>query len=144
MGMRVLEYGDLEQRVVEGIKGNLTALDVVGEPAFGVGIRVIPPHSKVPKPGLPHARGRRILFTLRGSGTLSNGEYYEKLVAGKFAVLDDGEFPGFMTQDDELVVLEIRNDAAARAVPPTIAATLPMTVDAPSAVRPTTSYDQVD
>lgn len=142
MGMRVLEYTDLEQRVVEGIKGTLTALDVVGDESFGVGLRIVPPNAKVPKPGLSYAKGRRVLFTLRGSGTVTNGEYYEKLAPGKFVVLDDGEHPSFMTNDEEMVILEIRHDPMGKVLPPTVALTLPMSVDAPSATR-ATRYDSV-
>lgn len=140
--MRVLDYTDLEQRSVEGLRGTMTAFDVVGSEGLGVGLRVIPPNSKVPKPGLPYARGRRVLFTLRGSGTVTNGEYYEKIVAGKFVTLDEGENPSFTTQEDELVVLEIRYNELGKVLPPTVAVTLPMSVD--QAARPrATSYDQV-
>lgn len=141
MGMRILNHDNLETRVVEGVKGSMQSLDVVGDESFGVGIRVIPAHSKVPKPGIPHHRGRRVLFVLRGTGTLTNGEYYEKLSAGQFAVLDDGEVPSFMTQDDELVVLEVRQDASGKIVPPTMATAVPI-LDA----RPprATSYETVD
>lgn len=142
--MRVLDYSNLEHRVVEGIKGQLTALDVVGEPAFGVGIRVVPPHAKVPKPGLPHAPGRRVVFAMRGTGTISNGEYYEKLIPGKFVLLEDGEVPSFMTQEEELVVLEIRSDGSGRIVPPTIPVALPLSVDGPAVPSRPTSYDSTD
>lgn len=141
--MRILDYTDLEQRVVEGIKGKMTALDLVGDEAFGVGLRVVPPNSKVPKPGLGYARGRRILFALRGSGTVSNGEYYEKVVAGKFVTLDAGENPSFTTLDDELVVLEIRYNELGNMTPPTLAVTIPMGVDATPAPK-ASSYDSVD
>lgn len=143
MGMRILDYTELEQRVVEGVKGKMTALDVAGDEGFGVGLRVVPPNSKVPKPGLPYAKGRRILFALRGQGTVSNGEYYEKVVAGKFVTLEDGENPSFTTQEEELVVLEIRYNELGNMVPPTLAVTLPMSVDATPKPRATT-YDQVD
>lgn len=142
MGMRILDYTDLEQRVIEGVKGNLTALDVVGDESFGVGLRVVPPHAKVPKPGTPFARGRRILFALRGTGTISNGEYYEKLIAGKFVVMEDGEVPNFATQEEELVVLEIRHDVMGKMVPPTLAVTLPMSPDVRAPPK-ATSYDSI-
>ncbi len=141
--MRILDYTNLERRVVEGVRGTLTAFDVTGDEAFGVGLRVVPPNAKVPKPGLPFARGRRIFFVLRGSGTISNGEYYEKIVAGKFVAMDDGELPNFATQEDELVLLEVRYNEQARMTPPMLAATLPMSVDARAPPR-ATSYDTVD
>lgn len=141
--MRVLEYTDLEQRVVEGTKGNLTALEVVSDEAFGVGLRVVPPHSKVPKPGLPYARGRRVLFALRGHGTVSNGEYYETVAAGKFVTLEDGESPSFATQGEELVLLEVRYHEGGKILPPTVALTMPVSVDV-RAPRKATSYDAVD
>lgn len=141
--MQILDYHDLEERVVEGLRGALRALDVANEEAFGVGLRVVPPNAKVPKPGTPYAKGRRILFVLRGTGTITNGEYYEKIGAGKFVTLEDGEHPSFMTQEDELVVLEVRYDASGRVVPPTLAVTLPMSVDAKVPTR-TTSYDTTD
>jgi len=141
--MRILDYSDLEQRVVEGIKGKMTALDVVGDEGFGVGVRVVPPNSKVPKPGLPYAKGRRILFALRGSGTISNGEYYEKVVAGKFVTLDEGENPSFTTIEEELVVLEVRYNELGKMVPPNLAMAIPLSVDATPQPK-ATSYDSVD
>ena len=140
--MRVLEYSNLDQRLVEGVKGTLTAMDVVSEDAFGVGLRVIPSNSKVPKPGTPYAKGRRVLFVLRGSGTLSNGEYYERITAGKFVLLDENERPAYSTQDEELAVLEIRMDATGKVVPPTLVASVPTTMDARPARA--TTYDAVD
>lgn len=140
--MHLLDYHGLEQRVVEGVKGTLTALDVTNDETFGCGIRVIPPNSKVPKPGTPYAKGRRILFVMRGSGTVTNGEYYEKVAAGKFVQLEDGEHPTFMTQEDELVVLEIRWNPLGRMLPPTVAITMPMTVDATPRTPRVTSYDE--
>jgi len=141
--MRILDYTDLEQRVVEGIKGKMTVLDVVGEEALGVGLRVVPPNSKVPKPGVPFAKGRRILFALRGSGTVSNGEYYEKVVAGKFVTLEEGETPSFTTVEDELVVLEVRYNELGNVTPPTLAVAIPMSADSTPAPKLTT-YDSVD
>lgn len=141
--MRILDYTDLEQRAIEGLKGKMTALDVVSEEALGVGLRVVPPNSKVPKPGVPYAKGRRILFALRGSGTVSNGEYYEKVVAGKFVTLDAGEVPNFTTGDEELVMIEIRYNELGNVTPPTLAVTIPMSADATPAPR-ATSYDSVD
>lgn len=141
--MRTLDYQQLEQRVVEGVKGTLTALDVTNDETFGCGIRSVPPNSKVPKPGSPYARGRRVLFVLRGSGTVSNGEYYEKVTAGKFIQLDDGEHPTFMTQDDELVVLEVRWNPLGKVLPPTMAVTMPLTTDGTPRAHRVTNYDEM-
>ena len=141
MGMRVVDYNAMEQRLVEGIKGSLTALDVVGDESFGVGLRIVPAHSKVPKPSTPFARGRRVLFVLRGSGTISNGEYYEKLTAGKFVVLDEAEHPHFATQDEELMVLEARYDPLGKMAPPALTVTVPVPEPRPAAKA--TSYDSI-
>lgn len=136
MGMQILDYQNLEERIVEGLRGTLRALDVTNDETFGLGLRVIPPNSKVPKPGSPYAKGRRILFVLRGTGTVTNGEYYEKVVAGKFVQFGDGEHPSFMTQEDELVVLEARWNPSGNILPPTLATTLPMSMDnAPKPAR---------
>lgn len=143
MGMRAVDYREMDQRTVEGIKGNLTAVDVVSDEAFGVGLRVIPPNSKVPKPGLPYAPGKRVLFVLRGTGTVSNGEYYEKIGAGKFVLMDEGERPNYATQDEELVVLEMRYHEGGRVMPTTVTSAIPSPVDArPRPVA--TTYDVVD
>jgi quercetin dioxygenase-like cupin family protein len=136
MGMRILDTAALEPRVIEGVKGTMMAMDVVGEEGLGVGVRVVPPHSKVPKAGAPYARGRRVLFVLRGSATVSNGEYYEKIAAGKFVVMDDGEAPSFATGDDELVVLEVRHHDV-KPSPPTLAATVAVAADVPPVARTT-------
>lgn len=143
--MRVLDHNNLESRLVEGLKGTLTALDVVGEDAFGVGLRVIPQHSKVPKPGTPMPRGRRVLFVLRGAGTVTNGEFYQNIEAGKFVLLDDGEFPTFSTSNDELVMLECRFNGTAKTLPPTIALTPPLAVETRVAASPpkTSMYESI-
>lgn len=141
--MRVLDHTELDSRAIEGIKGTLTALDVTSDEAFGVGLRIVPANAKVPKPGIPYARGRRVLFVLRGQGTISNGEYYEKIMAGRFVTLDEGEKPSFQTQDEELVLLEVRHHAQGSIVPPTVT-TMPIAVDSASTQPKATTYDVVD
>lgn len=140
--MRILDYEHLEQRVVEGDKGSLTAWDVTNDDLFGCGVRVVPPHSRVPKVGSSFAKGRRILLVLRGSGTITNGEYYEKVVAGKFVQLEEGEKPTFMTQEDELVLLEVRWNPLGKALPPTLAVTMPMSASGSTRPPRVTSYDE--
>ena len=61
---------------------------------------------------------------------------------GKFITLEEGENPSFRTQDEELVVLEVRYDPTGKVVPPTLAVMLPVEVDARAPTRATT-YDSI-
>ena len=105
--MRVFNIRDAVEDHVEGFGGALKALHVVQDPDFLCGMRTVGPGTRIPRPNGPPSPYRHMLFTVKGSGTVSNGEYYEKVTAGTFVLFEAGERPAYQTYDEELVVLEV-------------------------------------
>lgn len=111
--MQILDANTLVGTSIEGVRGSLTQMPAIDEATLGAQILVIPANTKAPKPGQRLA-SRHLLFVLQGSATLSNGEFYQKVTAGKLVILEPGEERVFQTEREKCVCLEIRVGEAAK------------------------------
>lgn len=117
--MHILDANTLVGTSVEGVRGSLTQMPAIDEPTLGTQILVIPANTKAPKPG-QRLSSRHLLFVLQGSATLSNGEFYQKVTAGKLVVLEPGEERVFQTEREKCVLLEVRLGEAAKPAAETV------------------------
>lgn len=104
--MRIFTSYDKMAEDVDGSEGAMQALDFVSEEDLQCGLRTIRPDSN-PKVVPNEGTLRRLVFVLKGSATITNGEYYEKITPGTFVLFEPGEKPFYKTAEDELQVLEV-------------------------------------
>lgn len=104
--MRIFTSYDKMAEDVDGSEGAMKALDFVGEEDLKCGLRTIQANAS-PKVVANQGRLRRLIFVLKGSATITNGEYYEKITPGTFVLFEADEKPYYQTGDDELQVLEV-------------------------------------
>lgn len=144
--MQILDANTLVGTSVEGVRGSLTQMPAIDEPNLGLQVLVIPANTKAPKPGQRIA-SRHLLFVLQGSATLSNGEFYQKVTAGKLVVLEPGEERIFQTEKEKCVVLEVRVGAPtpppAETVPSVAFVPAPAAESAPAPKRNQAIYEEI-
>lgn len=140
--MRIFGPRETVEHFVEGVQGALRTLNVVDSEDLICGLRSLEPHSKAPKLNEAPSAHHHLVYAIRGTGTVSNGEYYEKVNPGSFALFEHGERPYYQTGDAELVVLEVAWKPATRRIAP-----VPVPSAAPAALRSAAAtpavYDEI-
>jgi hypothetical protein len=148
--MRIIAPKDGIEQTIEGAAGVLKTLNIIDEASIVCGLRHVGPNAQAPKPSREASPHHHLVYALQGWATVSNGEYYEKLQQGMFALFTDGERPHYRTGDQDFLALEFawapggKGPKPMATVPSTLVAqSPPMAPVAPPLVRKAGVYEEV-
>lgn len=106
--MKIVNQKEVKKSTVEGTIGHIDIIDAIAEDGVHAGVRVIHPHSTVPK--APHKHeAKQINYVIKGrcEYQMPDGTR-RKLNEGDFIILDANEEHYYVAFDEPVLLFEVK------------------------------------